>query len=911
MNIQWDNIPAELRQQNNWVCWRYEEREGKQTKVPYNARTQGGAMSNNASTWSSYEVAKARHESGDVDGVGFMLDPALQLVGIDLDHCIDGAEIGSVAVANDVQIDALTLINELSTYTEISPSGTGVRAFCFGFKPGPRCRKGDFEMYSNVRFLTITGNQIGEHNHIRECDLTDIYNRVFGEETESVPIVATPSVPVDLSDRELLERAFKSANGEKFRALYNGDKSAYGDDTSRADSALCFHLAFWTGRDATRMDSLFRGSGLMRPKWDEKRGAQTYGQLTIERAIAKTAQTYEPGQRIVLRGGAARRYAQGQSAAQASEWNEESTGADEDEKALNVGLYAAENGRTVLRVEKVTGRGENKTVTEVFEPIADVVCTISQEFRDEGGNAIFGIQGRTRNNRGLAFEIAADQINDPKVILSKLSNSADAGCVFFAGKEKHLAAAIKTFSLFDEVEVWRRFARTGWTLDGKEFICPGIEAPDMSINLPRKLAYHVEFPDEAQLKRGQAALTALLQAQTPEVTTVALMGFLAAPMALHADWRGERSALFISGRTGSFKSAWALCAMCLFGEAFANEDNVLKFGPGATNNARMKMFVSAGDMPLLVDNYKPGNGKGEIELVELIHTVLEGGEKDRLSRTSELRDTSPIHAWPIFTGEDTPHESSTTARCVVVSFPLAPEDASSMTLAQLLTPDLHFIGGALIEWLLTDEGLISGDYIRARFKERREYWSKHLRALRPDMANIYRVAANLAVNECAWEYALACPAVAPVLIPFDVQYKTGLLTVAQTMASMTAQSMEANRYLEAIKALLESDRAYLCPRLGTPREDERRLKIGWEDDNGVYLIPETAFTEVLKMLQNAGGLNNVSKNTIHKQLEQLGYLARRGKDEFTVRVLAGEKVTGVLHLTTAAIYGNEEDGGDE
>ena len=758
----------------------------------------------------------------------------------------------------------------------------------------------------------MTGNQIGDYDQVRECDLTAIYERVFGVEDEAPPIAATSSVPVDLNDRELLERAFRSASGEKLRALYHGDKSAHGDDTSRADSALCFHLAFWTGRDALRMDSLFRGSALMRPKWDEKRGAQTYGQLTIERAIARTSQTYAPEQRVVLRGGAARRYAQGKSAPEAAEWNEERAGADEDEKALNIGLYAAENGRTVLRVEKTTGRGEAKTVTEVFEPVADVVCTISQEFRDEGGNSIFGVEGRTRNNRRLSFEIGADSINDPKVLLSKLSNAADAGCVFFAGKEKHLAAAIKTFSLFEEVEVWRRFARTGWTHDGAEFICPGIEAPDISINLPRKLAYHVEIPDDEQLKRGQDALRALLHAQRSEVTTVCAMSFLAAPMAFRANWRGERSALFISGRTGSFKSAWAMCAMCLFGPEFANEDNVLKFGPGATNNARMKFMTGAGDMPLLVDNYKPNTGKGESELVELIHTALEGGEKERLSRTSEHRETSPIHAWPVFTGEDTPHDAAAAARCLIVPFPLAPEDASAMTLAQQFAPDLHFIGGALIDWLLSDEGRVTGDYIADKFVERRRHWSEVLRRERPDMVNIFRVASNIAVNECAWEFALACPALTPVLVEFDKAHKAGLREVATTMAAHTAESIEANRYLEAIKALLLSERAYLCPRLTAPRDDERRLKIGWEDDDGVYLIPETAYTEALKMLQNAGGLNNVSKNTIHKQLDQLHCLARRGKDEFTVRVKTGyeNKVTAVLHLTRESLFGDENDESD-
>ncbi len=86
-----------------------------------------------------------------------------------------------------------------------------------------------------------------------------------------------------LSCNELLERMFSSLHGAEIRGLYNGDVSRYGEDDSRADLALCSYLAFWTNNDLQMMDSLFRKSGLMRPKWDERRGSQTYGAMTLAR----------------------------------------------------------------------------------------------------------------------------------------------------------------------------------------------------------------------------------------------------------------------------------------------------------------------------------------------------------------------------------------------------------------------------------------------------------------------------------------------------------------------------------------------------------------------------------------------------------------------------------------------------
>jgi hypothetical protein len=97
---------------------------------------------------------------------------------------------------------------------------------------------------------------------------------------------------VDLGDdRDLLDRAFAARNGPKVQALYAGDLSAYGGDHSAADLALCSALAFWTN-DPDRIDALFRGSGLMRPKWDSARGESTYGRMTLEVALAGRTDSY-------------------------------------------------------------------------------------------------------------------------------------------------------------------------------------------------------------------------------------------------------------------------------------------------------------------------------------------------------------------------------------------------------------------------------------------------------------------------------------------------------------------------------------------------------------------------------------------------------------------------------------------
>jgi putative DNA primase/helicase len=94
--------------------------------------------------------------------------------------------------------------------------------------------------------------------------------------------------PIPIDDGDLLRRAATARNGTKFSALMNGDTSAY-KSASEADLALCGLLAFWTDGNTERIDRIFRTSGLMRTKWDERRGDRTYGEDTIARACSARA----------------------------------------------------------------------------------------------------------------------------------------------------------------------------------------------------------------------------------------------------------------------------------------------------------------------------------------------------------------------------------------------------------------------------------------------------------------------------------------------------------------------------------------------------------------------------------------------------------------------------------------------
>lgn len=87
-----------------------------------------------------------------------------------------------------------------------------------------------------------------------------------------------------LSDDEIIEKAYKASNKEKFLNLWTGNIKGY-PSLSEADLALTSILAFYAGGNTDHIDRLFRQSELFRDKWDENRGGKTYGEMTIEKAI--------------------------------------------------------------------------------------------------------------------------------------------------------------------------------------------------------------------------------------------------------------------------------------------------------------------------------------------------------------------------------------------------------------------------------------------------------------------------------------------------------------------------------------------------------------------------------------------------------------------------------------------------
>ena len=313
------NIPQGLRETGSFCLWKYQMRDGRRTKLPYDPHTGRKARSNDRATFADYSTAVAALErsGGRYDGLGIgIFEP---LVGIDIDHCIDAA--------GQISDLALDIIESCGSYAEKSPSGEGVHILLkvspdFTYEDGRyyiNNRNNGVELYvagHTNRYLTLTGDRLNDAD-IKECDeaLLQILERYMvnggtrGNVTDVIRDIMENDTAADedaalIDDAELLNRMLSSKQGDKIARLWAGEWQDDYTSHSEADLALCNHLAFYCRKDDAQMDRLFRLSDLYREdKWDRKQSGSTYGRITIARAVDDCTEVWTPGYRPVEHGG--------------------------------------------------------------------------------------------------------------------------------------------------------------------------------------------------------------------------------------------------------------------------------------------------------------------------------------------------------------------------------------------------------------------------------------------------------------------------------------------------------------------------------------------------------------------------------------------------------------------------------
>ncbi|PTK29179.1 phage/plasmid primase, P4 family [Staphylococcus hominis] len=284
-------IPEELKELPQWVLWRaeWDNKQQEYKKVPYRS---GGykASSTRSDDWSSFNLVNEVLKNNNLyDGIGFVLNKDDDYVVLDIDNAIDD----NGQINSDLALEMTEL-----TYCETSPSGTGLHCFFKGELPEQRKKKRsdlDIELYNDVRFITVTGESIGQSEI---CDEQEVLNNLVERYFKAEPKLETtftydPNHKSELSDDEVIDLMLKSKQKDKISDLLKGNYEKHFDSPSEAVQSLLHYLAFYTNKDKQQMENIFLNYNNLTDKWDSKRGNTTWGQLELDKAINNQNEVYK------------------------------------------------------------------------------------------------------------------------------------------------------------------------------------------------------------------------------------------------------------------------------------------------------------------------------------------------------------------------------------------------------------------------------------------------------------------------------------------------------------------------------------------------------------------------------------------------------------------------------------------
>lgn len=255
MNFQ--NIPDEMKAYHQWICWRYEDRQGdKPTKVPYNPLTGQLASVDDPNTWGDFNtVVSAVMQHVGYDGIGFMLTEHDPYCFIDL----DGSSDAKVIERQNKIYEAF------DSYAERSPSGTGCHIIIKGHVQRGR-KRSQVEIYSSLRYMTMTGDVVRAFPIVERHDLANTLWHEMGKDNQGNTVAI--DMPQTEDDNMIIVRAMNAANGTKFSDLYKGnwqlhypEIAAAGQGPSEADFALIDMIAFYT-QNREQIVRIFHSSAL-------------------------------------------------------------------------------------------------------------------------------------------------------------------------------------------------------------------------------------------------------------------------------------------------------------------------------------------------------------------------------------------------------------------------------------------------------------------------------------------------------------------------------------------------------------------------------------------------------------------------------------------------------------------------
>lgn len=834
MDKGYSAIPQKLKDLKQWVCYSLEQRSGKTTKVPKNPHTGKNAQSNNADTWSGFEKAVEAAKEYNFDGVGLMF--ANNVCGIDIDHCVENGKLSPIAE---------DIVNIMDSYTEFSPSGTGIHILFYG----SITKSDDFytknpnngvEMYDHERYFTVTGHSLNKKSTLedRTEQLKIIQNKYMRRQNaKSTENTATATAPL-LTDNDILAKANASSKATEFSKLWSGDISGY-NSHSDADLALCNMLAFWSGRNADTIDRLFRQSGLMRDKWDVKHGKETYGNMTINKAIESCTQVYAP----------------------------------------NNSPYVVDNGHLYRK----TGQNERKHIANfIAYPIEDLT-------KDNGTETsrFFVLGGKLESGEKLPdVAVSAAEFSSMNWLMKcwGLRATVSPG----NSNKDYLRDYIQSQAAEAKNSVV--YTHTGFRkIDGK--LCylyngGAIGADSVRCELEQGITdYTFTKTQPTDSAEALKQVLKLFNLAPPEASYPLLAFTYLAPLNYFLDLDGIAPAfsLFLVGETGSFKTAISLLYLSHF-RKYRGMSDTPPVNFHSTSNAIEKMSFDLKDALLLIDDYHPTTAGDKKRMDQIAQRLARGAgdhtSRSRMSSDTTLKKSFPPRGLSMVTGEDLPDVGqSGLARYYFVNFKKDNVNTNSLTECQNNAELLNAAMQGYIKWLIDNE-----NDLRSQLKEKYVEQLKlvnltdsHSRTA-PVISWLQLAIQIFTLYLCDMDVFTEAEGVDFCSNAWAVFLKGG----ADQIKTQTGEA-PTNIFLSVLEELLASGRKATEDINGLARDaPTAERSLGFHDDEYYYLRPNDTYNAVVEVLRSGGRSFPVRQARLFSDLIKDGYAQGQG-DNHTVR----------------------------
>ena len=547
---------------------------------------------------------------------------------------------------------------------------------------------------------------------------------------------------------------------------------------------------------------------------------------------------------------------------------------------------------------------------------------VADQTRDDGVEPehVFLIRSRVCSGRvgEYACSVPAEQFS----AMTWVAKSLGAAGIMYAGAstKDHVRAAVQVLSGTVPTTTtythlgWRKLAG-GWAyLSSGGAIGPHGVIPGVDVELTGKLApFRLPPPPEGAALRDAVNASLTLLTIAGDKTQIIFPVYAAI-------WRSilgnGDSSLHLSGASGVFKSELAALAQQHFGPEM--DSRHLPANWISTDNSLESLCNSAKDGLLVIDEMTPkGTVVDHVAMGKKVDRVLRGigngSTRGRMYADGRLRPDRPPRCMVLSTGEENPTGQSLKARLFIIEMEKGDITSENLSRAQAIAAQGIYASATagFVSWMASRYDAVAAGLkaeladVRARAVARPTP-APHARTpevianLTVGIRYFLRFAADIgAIDGTAYKQLLRDAWVA-------------ITAAADAQAAHQTSDEPTARALQLLTAAVASGAAHLAGPDGTPpmnpsawgwrsriwsstlteRADwePRGERVGWVEDDSVYLEPEAFYNAVQKVGGTGHGLS-VSSGVLRKRMAEKALLiVDESRDRLTTRrVLDGVK----------------------